>query len=85
MKLLFLHQISGRSFRYLLEVVHYDKAQFGGPPRSVTAGDMQEFFADWAKLEVLSVNPLPVEFKIVNDSVQSGPSESVVYLLKSKH
>ncbi|KAJ6649507.1 putative thiopurine S-methyltransferase [Pseudolycoriella hygida] len=42
------------NFKYLMEVMEYDRTKFPGPPRAVDIEDMRTFFGGWANIEVIN-------------------------------
>jgi thiopurine S-methyltransferase len=73
---------SYHNFQYLLETVDYNREIFGGPPRAVDAKDMQEYFADWTNVEVVS-KTLEKEGSVASKP-DIGEVYQVVYLMTPK-
>lgn len=46
-------------FRYLLEVVDYDRTKFPGPPRPVEENEVIELYSSWSNYKLLERIPLP--------------------------
>ena len=46
--------VEGRQFRYLLCAYNYDQGKFLGPPHSVTEGEVEGLYGDFARVESVS-------------------------------
>jgi len=46
---------TGHEFRYLLQTVRYDKANYAGPPRCVDLEDITTFLEPWACVRQLEI------------------------------
>lgn len=68
------------AFKYLLETLDYNREKFGGPPRATDMKDMEEYFGDWANIEVINREP-----ETLNSQPDIGTVEIVHYFLTPKN
>jgi len=52
------------NYKYLMDSVQYDKSKFGGPPRSVDAADIEEFYKPWCSVELVESEVMPADNRV---------------------
>ena len=74
------------NFKYLLEAVAFDKSLFKGPPYSVLPEDMEEFYGQWAKVELVEKYPIDLDgpWKKVPGNMPDDTLE-VAYMITSRN
>ncbi|RNA26973.1 thiopurine S-methyltransferase [Brachionus plicatilis] len=66
-----------RNVHYLLVVFEYDPRTFGGPPHSISQKEIQTFFGDEFKLELIDSQP----FESYNKTINPEPGSNNLYLI----